>query len=335
MFALDDRTGNVLTTVALFAAVAAVIYAARATLAVFVLALLLAYLLEPLVTWVQRLLPPRSNSRSAAIAVVYTFGTLLVAGAGYALGPAVAAQLQQWNASLPDTLARLTDRRVLAEHGTIAVFFLNNRAALIDGTVDVFARRQERTGVKRTVDQIDEMLAQYTRAQLALAGLSALFYSISMALLGFPYPIALGVLGGALEFVPIAGWILAAAVMLTSGWLTHAHWIWMAGLIAIWRIVLNFVISPRIMGDRLELPPIAVFFALMAGGQIAGVPGVILSVPVLAVLRILLARAVLPSKRGGCVTEFGIDGDVELMDRGIRCAEAIDTARCRPDVKPG
>ena len=89
------------------------------------------------------------------------------------------------------------------------------------------------------------------------------------------------------EFVPIVGWILAAAVMLTSGWLTHAHWIWMAGLIAIWRLVLNFVISPRIMGDRLELPPIAVFFALMAGGQIAGILGVILSVPVLAVLRIL------------------------------------------------
>jgi len=315
VFALDDRTGNVLTTVALFAAVAAVIYAARATLVVFVLALLLAYLLEPLVTWVQRLLPPRSNSRSAAIAVVYTFGTLLVAVAGYALGPAVAAQLQQWNASLPDALARLTDRRVLAEHGTllaagteraaravaaaaqnagwllmvpfVAVLLLANRAALIDGTVDVFARRQERTGVKRTVDQIDDMLAQYTRAQLALAGLSALFYSISMALLGLPDPIALGVLGGALEFVPIVGWILAAAVMLISGWLTHAHWIWMAGLIAIWRIVLNFVISPRIMGDRLELPPVAVFFALMVGGQIAGVLGVILSVPVLAVLRIL------------------------------------------------
>src|SRR6266852_6806890 len=100
----NDRTGNVLTTVALFAAIAAVVYAARATLVVFVLALLLAYLLEPLVAWVQGRLPARSGSRHAAIAVVYAFGTLLVAGAGYALGPAVAAQLQQWNASLPGAL---------------------------------------------------------------------------------------------------------------------------------------------------------------------------------------------------------------------------------------
>jgi len=66
----DDRTGNILTTVALFATVAAMAYAARATLVVFVLSLLLAYLLEPMVAWVQRLLPLPS-SRTGAVALVY------------------------------------------------------------------------------------------------------------------------------------------------------------------------------------------------------------------------------------------------------------------------
>ena len=315
MFAVDDRTGNVLTTVALFAAIAAVVYAARATLVVFVLALLLAYLLEPLVTWVQGLLPARSSSRHAAIAVVYALGTLLVAGAGYALGPAVAAQLQQWNASLPDMLARVSDRRILAQHSSViaegagraagavvaaaqeagwllmvpvvAVFLLANRAALIDGTVDVFARRRDRAGVTRTVEAIDAMLAQYTRAQLALAGLSALFYGGSMALLGFPYPIGLGLLGGALEFVPVVGWMVASALILTSGWYAHAHWIWMAALIVAWRLVQNFVNSPRIMGDRLQMAPITVILALMVGSQTGGLLGVLLSVPVVAVLHIL------------------------------------------------
>ena len=75
--------------------------------------------------------------------------------------------------------------------------------------------------------------------------------------------------------------------MLTSGWLTHAHWIWMAGLLVLWRLVQNFVNSPRIMGDRLKMEPITVIFALMAGGQIGGLLGVFLSVPVVAVLRIV------------------------------------------------
>jgi predicted PurR-regulated permease PerM len=118
VFALDDRTGNVLTTVALFAAVAGVAFAARATLVVFVLALLLAYLLEPMVAWVQGLLPLRPYSRTGAIALVYMTAALLLTGAGYALEPAVASQLQRLNAAGPDVLVRFTDRGFLAQHSS-------------------------------------------------------------------------------------------------------------------------------------------------------------------------------------------------------------------------
>jgi predicted PurR-regulated permease PerM len=324
VFRLDDRTGNVLTTIGLFAAVAGTVFAARATVVVFVLALLLAYLLEPAVAWVQGLLPSQSYSRTVAIAVVYLIGALLVVGAGYTFEPAVAGQLQRLDAAVPEMRARFADHELLARQSSeiegavarfgravaaaaeqagwlltvpiVAVFFLKNRAALIDGAVDMFARRRDRASVKRTIEQIDTMLAQYSRAQLATAGLSVAFYSGSMALLGFPYPLALGVLGGALEFLPVVGWILAAVVMLASGGLAHAHWIWMAGLIVGWRILMNLVIAPRVMGDRLQMEPLTVFLALMAGGQIAGLFGAILAVPLVAVLRILwLERASRPN----------------------------------------
>jgi len=240
---------------------------------------------------------------------------VLVVGAGYAVAPSIASQLRRLDATLPDMIARFTDRAVLRQHSTvianavertaravaagvagagsllmvpvIAVLFLSNRENFIDGTVELFARRRDRASVTRTIQQIDTTLAQYTRAQLATAGLSTVFYSGSMAVLGFPYAMALGILGGALEFLPIVGWILAAATILISGWLAHAHWIWMAALIVIWRILQNLVISPRILGDRLQMEPITIIFALMAGGEIAGLSGVILSVPVAAVLRIL------------------------------------------------
>ncbi len=108
-----------------------------------------------------------------------------------------------------------------------------------------------------------------------------------MLVLGFPHALALGLLGGVLEFLPVVGWIAATVAMLTIGFLTHAHWIWMAGLVIVWRLVQNYVNSPRIVGDSLNLQPLTVIFALMVGGQLGGIAGVYLSVPAVAVLKIV------------------------------------------------
>src|SRR5260370_40410994 len=107
-----------------------------------------------------------------------------------------------------------------------------------------------------------------------------------MLVLGFPYAIALGLLGGVLEFLPAVGWIASAVAILTVGFLTHSHWIWMAGLLVVWRLVQDYVNSPRIMGGSLKLQPLTVIFALMVGGQVGGIAGVDLSVPAVAGLRI-------------------------------------------------
>jgi predicted PurR-regulated permease PerM len=108
-----------------------------------------------------------------------------------------------------------------------------------------------------------------------------------MLVLGFPYAVALGILGGALEFLPAVGWIASAAAILTIGFLAHAHWIWMALLLVLWRLVQDYVNSPRIMGNNLGLQPLTVIFALMVGGQLGGIAGAYLSVPAVAVLRIV------------------------------------------------
>jgi predicted PurR-regulated permease PerM len=313
VFSLDDRTGNVVTTVAVFAAAIVAAFLARATLVVFVLGLLLAYLLEPIVAGVGRVLPSGPRARSASIAIVYAIGALVLVAVDYTIAPRVVDQSRRLSAALPDLAARLN--ATVAEHGDlvsgvvtrliptvtvaaqdigwllmvpiVAIFFLGNRTAFLEKSVDVFARRADRADVTRTIQRVDEVLAEYTRAQLLCAGLSAGFYWLTMALLGFPYPLLLAIVGGALEFVPAVGWITAAAAILVSGWLGHAHWIWMVPLLGVWRLVQNFIISPRVMGDRLNMEPITVLFALMVGAQLGGLTGVILSIPVLAVFRIV------------------------------------------------
>jgi predicted PurR-regulated permease PerM len=162
----------------------------------------------------------------------------------------------------------------------LAIFILRDGRQMVNAFSD-------RKLVRGILQRVDTMLAKYIRAQLALAGLSFVFYIVSMFALGFPHAIALGLLGGVLEFLPAVGWIASAVAILTVGFLTHSHWIWMAVFVAMWRLVQNFVNSPRIMGDNLELQPLAVIFALMVGGQVGGIAGVYLSVPAVAVLRIV------------------------------------------------
>lgn len=336
MFSIDDRTGNIVTTVALFLIGAALLYLARRAFLILVISLLFADLLEPAVAFVQQNLRLGQSRRTWAIAVVYLIGTLVLGVLGYEFGPHLVAQIKGLNAAMPQILQDLSTGKTAADLGAkqglstadqqrihdwlasnrslighfferaagslayvatsavwlfavpiLAIFILRDGQHVVDDIVEAVAHGRDQTRVKKIVSQVNTMLAQYIRAQLALAGLSFIFYSVSMLLLGFPYAIALGIMGGALEFLPAVGWVAAAVAILTIGFLTHAHWIWMAGLLVLWRLVQDYANSPRIMGDRLELQPLTVIFALMVGGQVGGIAGLYLSVPAVAVLRII------------------------------------------------
>ena len=335
MLSIDDRAGNVMTTVALFVVAAAVLYLARGAFFILLLSLLFAYLLEPAVTFLQRHSRVGRKSRSWAIAEVYLAAFLLLGSLGYEFGPHAVAQLKTLKTALPQILQGLYDGKAadlgakhglnsaqqqrihdwlarnhdsitnVFEHGAasaayvaasavwlfavpiLAIFILRDGRQLVDMIVDVVGGRRGKRTAQRILAQVDTMLAKYIRAQLVLAGLSFVFYSASMFVLQFPFAIALGLLGGILEFLPGIGWVAAAATILTIGFLTHAHWIWMAGLLLLWRLIQDYVNSPRIMGDSLQLQPLTVLFALMVGGQVGGIAGLFLSVPTVAVLRIV------------------------------------------------
>ena len=334
MFTIDDRAGNVVTTVALFLMAGTVLYLARVTLLVLLASVLLAHLLEPAVTAMQKHWRLGRGNRNCAIAQVYLIGTLAFGGLGYAFGSGIASQLKNFNSALPEILRGLVTGQVVSrlqvEHGlsavqqlqihdwvarhqddianifkrgaalaahvaansawllvipVLAVFILKDGRQMGDAILKVVERRGQTTAFGRTLRHIDATLANYVRAQLMLAGLSFAFYSTSMVILRFPYALPLGIIGGILEFLPAVGWIASATLILTIGALVHAHWIWMAGLIVAWRLVQDYVNSPHIMGRNLQMPPFVVLVALMIGGQVAGIAGIFLSVPLVAVLR--------------------------------------------------
>jgi predicted PurR-regulated permease PerM len=94
-----------------------------------------------------------------------------------------------------------------------------------------------------------------------------------------------------MEFIPLVGPLVAAGTILAVAFLAnYQHLLILAIFLGVWRLVQDYVNAPRIMGSTLELNPLATIFAVLAGGEVAGVLGVYLSIPIMATLRIVWRR---------------------------------------------
>jgi predicted PurR-regulated permease PerM len=351
----DRRTACVLSTIALFVLVAGFIYGARRILIVFLFAVLFAYLLEPLVSLVQRRSRLSRGSRSLAILQVYLILLLIISGIVLGIGPRIADEGRKLAAALPGLLDQMSSGRIVTQlggkHGwsfdtqtrvqqffaahragiiawasdfggratmllantvwlivipILAIFFLRDGRGFADSVIQIAERSRQRQFLSSIVEDLNVMLAGYIRAQLVLAGLSLLVYTVGLLALRVPYAIILGMVGGAMEFIPVAGPLVAALVIFGVAFLTgYHHLLLLALFLALWRLVQDYVNSPRIMGGKLELNPLAALFAILAGGEIGGVIGVYLSIPIMAALRILWRRWQNYSETGGAAGGSG------------------------------
>jgi predicted PurR-regulated permease PerM len=176
----------------------------------------------------------------------------------------------------------------------LAIFFLSDGENLANQVVHLVSTKENHAAVRSLAGELHVMLQHYIRAKVILGGLSLIYCSVAMLVLGFPNAIVLGVLAGILEFIPVAGWMTAAAIIATAGVLTHSHWIWMLALLAVWRILMDYGIAPRVMGHQLEIHPLLAIFTLMVGGAVGGIVGVYLSIPLVAALRVIYRRFASP-----------------------------------------
>ena len=158
-------------------------------------------------------------------------------------------------------------------------------------------RFQEKT--KDIVLEIDQVLSRFVRGQMMVAGLMGLMYSVGLFLCYTPMSLSLGMMAGLANLVPYLGLILGfvpSAVMTyihTQGWLPVLG---VAGVFAFVQAIEGMVITPRVVGDNIGLHPVAVIFAVLLGGELFGITGMILGVPVVAVLNVLLSRGVVQYK---------------------------------------
>ena len=170
----------------------------------------------------------------------------------------------------------------------LAIFFLRDGDLFHGVALSLVQSRTQREFLENVLGDLNAMLAQFIRAQLTLAAFSFVAYSSVLGAMRVPYALMLGTAGGALEFVPVVGPLVAGVAMVSVAVLNgYQRWLLLVVFLVLWRMVQDYVISPRIMGASVELHPLAALFGILAGGEIAGVLGVYLSIPVMASLRIV------------------------------------------------
>jgi len=173
----------------------------------------------------------------------------------------------------------------------LSIFFLKDGRAFSNFLLSTIQSRPQREFLENVLNDLNRMLAHFIRAQLILAALTFVVYSAFLGIMGVQYALVLGTIGGMLEFIPVIGPLVGALTIVTV-WLLmgYPHWLVLVVFLAIWRLIQDYVSSPRIMGESMELHPLAAIFGVMAGGEVAGILGVYLSIPVMASLRIVLRR---------------------------------------------
>lgn len=193
----------------------------------------------------------------------------------------------------------------------LSIFFLKDGRTFSGILLSTIQSRPQREFLENVLNDLNHMLAHFIRAQLTLAALTLVTYSIFLGAMRAPYALVLGTLGGTLEFIPVVGPLVAAVVIVGVALLmSYPHWLVLVIFLGIWRMVQDYVSSPRIMGESMELHPLAAIFGVMAGGEVAGILGIYLSIPVMASLRIVFRRWRLyaEKKKFGPLSEFPFHG---------------------------
>ena len=197
----------------------------------------------------------------------------------------------------------------------LSIFFLKDGRAFSEVLLDLVQSRLQREMLQGVLSDLNQMLVHFIRAQLTLAALTLAMYSGGLGLMRVPDALVLGTVGGLLEFVPVVGPLVAAIIIVGVALLMgYTHWLWLIIFLGGWRLIQDYVSQPRIMGQSMELHPLAAIFGVMAGGEVAGILGIFLSIPVMASLRIVFRRWRLyaQKRKFGPLNEYVRDGQVGL-----------------------
>ncbi len=336
MLGIDRRAARYAWTAALVLVLLYLLFLLRTTVFVFILAVLFAYLLSPLVNLLDRFLPGRTRAPALALAYVIFVGVVVVLGMQIGsrvvseatrLEKDLPADIEKWKNASPGTgilgqykiqiiekvqseiSARASDVLSMAAQAGVkfltvassivyvvvipilAFFFLKDGRAIRRHILELVEDGPRRLLLDEVLADLDMLLAHYMRALVILSLAAFTAYSIFFSFMGVPYSVLLGALGGMLEFIPMLGPLTAGVIIVLVAALSGSHALAVLIFLLAYRVFQDYILSPHLMGQGVELHPLLVLFGVFGGAEVAGIAGTFLSVPILALVRIVYLRS--------------------------------------------
>jgi predicted PurR-regulated permease PerM len=190
----------------------------------------------------------------------------------------------------PGILAGLGNLAAAVLIPILSFFFLKDGFLMRNYVVECF-HPQRRSLAEEILADLHLLVAQYIRALVLLAMATFVSYSVFLSVLGVPYSVLLAGIAGILELIPFVGPLSAAVITLVVAGLSgYGHMLWILVFLIVYRLFQDYVLSPYLLSAGVEIHPLLVLFGVLAGEQVAGIPGMFFSVPVIAALRIVMVR---------------------------------------------
>ena len=197
----------------------------------------------------------------------------------------------------------------------VVAFYLLRDWDLMIAKLGEMLPRSVEPKVSRWARECDEVLGAFVKGQLLVMLALAAFYSAGLALVGLKLALILGLLAGLASIVPYMGFIVGIGASLVAAMLQFNELYPLIFVVLVFgagQLLEGMWLTPVLVGDKIGLHPVAVIFAIMAGGQLFGFTGVLLALPLAAVVMVLL-RHLHEGYRDSALYHAGTDGVVEEL----------------------
>ncbi len=240
----------------------------------------------------------------------------------------------------------------------LGFFFLKDVESFRRSTLQMLPSGRWRWRADEFFQDVNSTLAAYIRAQLIACFLIGAICTIGFTIMGLRYALLLGIMAGLLEFIPLVGpLVVAVIVSVIAAFDSSRQLIGVLLFLGILRIIHDYVTYPRIIGQGIHLHPLAVILAILSGAELAGVAGIFLAIPVVAIGTVTYRHWLEHRGSSGLVadlltpdhvqvnnaaapngdTELGLIADTSSDDDLHPSANTTseDMARARPDLTSG
>lgn len=177
----------------------------------------------------------------------------------------------------------------------VTAFFMMKEWQNMTRWIDNLLPRKSYDTIKDLLSQINDKVSGFIRGQLAVAFALAVIYAVALMLAGLKYGFLIGLMAGILSIIPMVGSTVGLIVAVGVAWFQSYEWSYTAMIAAIF-LVGQFIegnfLTPKLLGESVGLHPLWILFALMAGGAAFGIVGMLLAVPVAAIIGVLVGFAI-------------------------------------------